>query len=596
MNEETALNKRQRQAVTAPAGPLLIVAGPGTGKTKTLVSKIVYLIKNQGVPPDKIVALTFTQKAASEMKERVGQALPDQTAPPFIGTFHALAHEIVSRQQGMVRLISEEEQKTLIKRLRQNGAELRQQTTRQLLLLLTRAKSTFPIQELPVSGFKHFLSLYTEALREVGKLDYDDLLQNAYEILRRQPDAWVRSKALLVDEFQDTNDIQYQLLRALQPVDDNICVIGDPDQAIYSFRGATSNSFLRFAKDFPQGAVIELDQNYRSGQAIIDASGRFFPGRKRLQANQTDLGQVTIVTTVDERTEAEWISRCINDQIGGLDLNAVGIQENNELGFSDFAIIYRTHQVGRQLARHLAASGIPYQVIGGHSLYEQPDIARVVAVLRWLEKKDVPEAELVQNVIMPSVKKGVLPELAQLRSQADGRSVSQLIEDITRIFGIVTDDQTNPDVTMRWQTLRSSVVHFDNQENGLSAFCAHVRYLETHEYYNDQSDQVTLLTMHAAKGLEFPHVFVAGFTEGFIPLETATDIEEEKRLLYVAMTRAERALYLIETKRRHNQKARPSRFKALLGDEIQRVEDKAIVSWHKRQAQRQEQKRQLALL
>lgn len=468
------LNDEQRRAVDA-GGPLVITAGPGTGKTKTLTSKIVYLLQ-QGVPADDVLALTFTNKAGEEMKERV-KRLNNQKKLPFIGTFHGLALKLLSDVRD-VNIVSEEDQKEIVRSvLKDLKMKMR---VRQAVSHISKHKSAGTADAL--------VETYNEHLRARGLYDFDDLLLELLntitlsEITRR----W---KYVLVDEFQDTNAVQYELVKKLA-ASENICVIGDPCQSIYAFRGSDPRIFAQFTKDFPNTQKVTLRANYRSGASIIEVASTLFPQAPRLDPQTVAEGQVRLITTLNEHTQARWILGEIGRQMGGMDLNEVGTAREKGARFSDFAVIYRIHDVGRQLELLFAENGIPYQVIGGAVPHQQSDI---------------------------------------------------------------------------------------------------------------EHDKVVLLTMHAAKGLEFDHVFLAGFEEGLIPYtrrgESEDELAEERRLLYVALTRAKQHLYMLRPLYRRRQKTAPSRFEAVLESAaLVHIEDAAIAVWHKKRAQEREKKRQLSLL
>lgn len=503
MNRWEELNDEQRRALAITTGPLLITAGPGTGKTKTLTSKIIHLLTEQGVPAHDIIALTFTKKAAAEMKSRVQQMVGSHQPLPFIGTFHALAHDLLTRQGKEVTIISEKDRDDILrgirKQLRAEG-QIDIPSIREFSLLISKHKSQLTPalssseERAGVRLYPNVPSHYNKLLHARGLSDYDDLLLEAVGLLEADTN---RSplQALLIDEFQDTNAVQYQMIKLLAGPPCHICAIGDPLQSIYGFRGATPHSFDFFKKDFQNTQEVTLTKNYRSGAAIIDASSALFHDMAKLAPQIAAPASVALVSTVNERTEAAWIAAEISRLMGGTNLNEVGATTSNEqLRFNDFAVIYRTHEVGRVLEQTFTDSGIPYQIIG-KALEDQP----------------------------------------------------------------------------------------------------------AYELTEPRGDKVVFMTMHAAKGLEFTHVFIAGFEDGLIPYSRRAvsddEIAEEKRLLFVAMTRAKQGLYLLRAHWRDNQKTIPSRFQPLLTHPaILTIQDAAIARAAKKRATLREQRSQLQLL
>jgi len=469
------LNDQQLQAVLHNQGSLSIIAGPGTGKTKTLVSKIEYLLHEQHVNPKDIIALTFTNRAAQEMRNRVKQSLGEQQALPFIGTFHSLAHRLLSKNTQEIEIISEEDQRAIVKDLRKKHK--RPESTRELVLAISQNKSRLVNAE---SNILPLLNGYNKVLQQLGRLDFDDLLLNAVQEVSQ------KYAYILVDEFQDTNEVQYALLKQLAAANAHICVIGDPLQSIYAFRGATPHSFEVFKKDFTSEEIV-LTYNYRSGLDIIKTSHALFPSTLRLEAVQPYVGTVQLIKTRNEYSEAEYIVREMGRLMGGMDLNQAAEQRfatDEQARFADFAVIYRTHEIGRILEQQFAESGIPYQRVGSDETSQQK--------------------------------------------------------------------------------------------------------------YDPVANKVTFLTMHAAKGLEFKYVFIGGFEDGLIPYTLKNvDINEEKRLLYVAMTRAKQGLYLLETTWRDKQKTVPSWFSRDVA--LPYTEDHALLKYRQKQEKLRVQRQQLKL-
>ncbi|HRN70926.1 MAG TPA: ATP-dependent helicase, partial [Candidatus Woesebacteria bacterium] len=391
MNLLKELNELQKKAVAAD-GVVIITAGPGSGKTKTLTSKIAYLVQEKKVNPEQIIALTFTQKATAEMKERLS-FLEKQ---PQISTFHAFALSLIANTK---TIISEKKRNEILQALiAQHQKTATAKETKDLGLFITNYKNSFA--EKPNELVKEYDAL----LLEQDMIDYDDVLINLYNNL--QKNSQTQFQYILVDEFQDTNLLQYNILQLLNTTN-NIFVIGDPQQSIYSFRGANPEIFETFKTDFPQHTHIVLSTNYRSEKHIVEASNKLFPHTQLVPFLQTQ-GEIILLQTFNEYTEADWIVNRINEKIGGTDLIQAGnVQtDNKKIKFNDFAVIYRTHALAKQVEQRLYTSGIPYQVIGGDSLFESVEIQFIVLLLQYLfYKKSEYIYELLLNPVLHLSKK-----------------------------------------------------------------------------------------------------------------------------------------------------------------------------------------------
>lgn len=440
------MNPQQQKIIEDGDGVVIVNAGPGTGKTKTLTGRIAHLIKNKNVKSNEILALTFTNRAAGEMLDRLQSSVGIM---PFITTFHGLCYDLLKNWGEEFEIILEEERDELIKRiLKERKVKL---SRHDFSTILSQVKNSTSHIELS-SETELLIAAYNKQLVETKRLDFDDLIMKAWEALKN--DKTKRSALqklyhyILVDEFQDSNDLQYELMRLLLNKEQNFFVIGDPLQSVYGFRGANPNIFERLKKDFVQAREEFLEINYRSHSQIVEFSKCIFPKLAKINAFSQTPGTVGLIETLNEYSEAEWIVRFINEKIGGSELlNATDTGEKSRIDFSDFAIIYRTHALAHILEKRLSESGFPYQIVKEDSV------------------------------------------------------------------------------------------------------------LEGHH--------IKLLSMHAAKGLEFDYVFICGFEDGLIPHQKMIDLEEEKRLLYVAMTRAKKELYMLYTKSRNNQATTLSRFHSL---------------------------------
>jgi DNA helicase-2/ATP-dependent DNA helicase PcrA len=503
------LNEAQREAVTITAGPLLIVAGPGTGKTLTIVRRTAWLIA-QGVTPESILAVTFTNRSAREMKERVEVLLGNDGAKIFIGTLHLLGLKIIKKASSSdFTLYSREEQFELIKALSKK-TDIR---ARDLVERISRIKNHIdPLDE----ESKGLLDEYQAALKNNRAVDFDDLIRTPIDILERNPPAPFVSKFthIMIDEYQDINPAQYRLLRLLSRTADSICAIGDADQAIYGFRGADSSSFLSFSSDFNNAATVTLTENYRSSGSILSASHSVISrNQKRIEKTIVPtLGQgnrINVLSLPDERTEGEFIVQEIEARIGGTShyqMSHAGRERGGSSGafsFSDFSVLYRTNAQAKAIEEVFMASGIPYQVVGRKSSLQSKEREETIAYLHSLADPHAPESD---------------------QSEAN-----------------------------------------------------EAKLLTSADFFDPRANAVTLATMHTAKGLEFRVVFMAGLEDGLVPFTTTksdADIEEERRLFYVGMTRAKEELFLLHVRSRFLYGQRlspsPSPFLGEIPDEIKK--------------------------
>lgn len=486
------LNDAQKQAVEAVHGPVLVVAGPGTGKTLTITRRIAYLIE-QGVKPDAILATTFTNRAAREMKERVTALLGDAGHGVFIGTFHLLGLCIIKEQHdGEFTLLNRDEQIGLLQELMQGSKKEARQACERISRKKNFSGAAEFADDAPAPG--DIFTSYQAALERRKAVDFDDLISIPIELLERGDRASHykgKFQHVIVDEYQDINPAQYRLLRLLVGGANNLCAVGDSDQAIYAFRGADLGNFLNFERDFPGARRIALTTNYRSSGAIVRASDSVIRRNKAriektLSAAREGGERLTSASLPDERAEAETIIREIEARMGGtshdqMRRNAAARDfGDGSYRFSDFAVIYRTNAQAKALEEVFTASGIPYQVIGRAGGLQARELEATTSFLRSLIRRGERE--------MQSPDAG--PE-AKLLTPAD--------------------------------------------------------------FFDPRADAVALMTMHMAKGLEFRVVFLAGCEDGLTPctlMKDGTDVEEERRLFYVGMTRARDELFLLSARSR----------------------------------------------
>lgn len=564
------LNAQQIRAVTMADGPTVIVAGPGTGKTKTLTSRIAYLLQS-GVPADEIVALTFTNKAAAEMRERLTDLIEKgdqinaqkdgQNKIPIIATFHALAPRILPATDKRIATDSERQAilTSIKKSLRLSGS------IRDIGLQLSRAKSSLtPVD----SAIEPTLMAYNAALAARGLQDYDDVLLELYSALHSAgPNR--RFRHVLIDEFQDTNSVQYDIMRNLARTN-SIFAIGDPLQSIYGFRGASAAIFERFVADFPEAQTIYLTTNYRSRPEIVRATNSLFPFATKLEAYQQEPGVARAMELLNEYREADWVVAEIERRIGGSTMLGGSAHHDADQGrtFRDFAVLYRTHAVAKTMQRALEASGLPYQVAGEGSPYEQPAVQKILRALQYIcnDQDDITDA-----VIAGMSKAQAQYLLDPLRNFAG--QLPALVDAIIETLAI-------PDDTPTLQQFRNTLLAHANTLP--ATYLAHVQSLREQAYYDPAAEAITLTTIHAAKGLEFSCVFVIACEEGILPHARdgkIHDAEEERRLMYVATSRAREELYLLHTRRRGGQPCELSSFiRDLPGGAIARMVDPDMVA------------------
>ena len=607
------LNPAQRQAVLIPSGPLLIVAGPGSGKTRVLTHRIIHLIR-QGVPPQRILAVTFTNKAAREMRTRVERALGVDAAGLTLGTFHAVAARFLRVHGAAIGLdpqfviFDDEDQLALMKRAVQDlGLDPRRFSPRALLSAVSSAKSELLTAEALAGRARQYwdevvaraYERYQELLGENHALDFDDLLMQMVALLRQAEAVRQRLQErflhVLIDEFQDTNPAQYVMARLLAEGHGNLTVVGDPDQSIYSWRAADIRNLLNFEHDYPDATVVFLEQNYRSTQAILQLAQRVISSNRQRKPialwteNSSGL-PATLIEAYDEVEEAEAVAR---------ELLAL-----REQGFSlrDCAVMYRTNAQSRPVEEAMVRWGIPYQLVGGTRFYQRREVKDAIAYLRVLANPwDSAGLERVLNVPPRGLgqrtaaelrryarQQGLTPlQVAMMAEEQEGLSVAGRARNALVAFGrlmaeLAVEVEAHsphdlldlvlmrvgyrdylqdhfPDADDRWEnlselhTVASGYASLPPRE-ALTSFLEEVALMSDVDELRDEGEGVTLITLHAAKGLEYPVVFIVGLEEGLLPhsrtLDDPSQIEEERRLAYVGITRAKQRLYLLRALRR----------------------------------------------
>lgn len=621
------LNSQQRVAVEHDTGPLLLLAGAGSGKTKTLTHRIAYLIAVRNVRPNNILSVTFTNKAAKEMRERLGRLLghsaDDRAFMPFMGTFHSICvrllrfdGEHIGIPKNFVIFDEADRLATIKEAMKQLGISEKQFTPRSISSQISSAKNDMvsaeefaAVAKLPAQkAAADVFPRYERIRKGAAALDFDDLIGEAVRLFTEVPE--IRSKwrrqfeYILIDEYQDTNAAQYRLVRLLVSDPANICVVGDDWQSIYSWRGADFTNILNFERDFPGANVIKLEQNYRSTKHILDAAHSVISKNlqrtdKKLWTAAGDGEPVQIMQLGSERQEAEVLISRIK--------SAVGLRARR---YGEYAVLYRTNAQSRTVEEAFIRYGIPYRIVGGQRFYDRKEIKDVLAYLRLVYQPS-DRASLLRVINVPP--RGIGPatvakflewhefrggtllgalrdanECATLTPKArkamsalgdilwtaaneqDELTLPELINLIVKRTGYddFLDDGT-PQAEDRMQNVRELIsVAQEYADVGLSGFLEEVALISDLDSTELNSDAVTLMTLHAAKGLEFPVVFMVGMEESIFPHSRAlyepSEMEEERRLCYVGMTRAREELYMLSAASRllygttqHNP---PSRF------------------------------------
>ena len=603
------LNLEQRAAVTHGDGPLLILAGAGSGKTRVLTHRVAYLIRDLGVPASAILAVTFTNKAAREMKERLERLVGRQQLGELtVGTFHAFCARLLRREGPLVGLdrafaiYDEADQRAVLRQaMTDTGASERIFAPGAVAAAISAAKNELKgpadLAADPRSQLDRVAAIvwkrYDELLRENNAVDFDDLLLLAcrlFETSDRALERWQdRYRHILVDEYQDTNRAQYVLLRYLAGFHQNLAVVGDDDQSVFSWRGADVRNILDFERDYPSATVVKLEQNYRSTQRILDAAWSVVRNNaarkeKRLWTDRSGGAQVVLLQAYDEEHEAQLVAREIER-----------LQREGEAhGTRDVAVLYRTNAQSRPIEDTFRAFGLAYQVVGGVSFYERREVKDVLAYLRLLRNPQdafalarvintpprglgsktqaelkayarergitlteaLGEADRIEAV--PKRQREALAAfgrlMERLRAEVPERDLPALVDEILDLSGYDTYLKDGTDEgEERWgnvlelRTLAEDFLVYPREEQ-LPTFLEEVALVSDVDEYIEAKPAATLITMHAVKGLEFPVVFMTGMEEGVFPwhraLEDEKRIEEERRLAYVGITRAKDRVYL----------------------------------------------------
>ena len=615
------LNEAQRQAVEAIEGPLLIIAGPGSGKTRVITHRIAYLVRTVGVSPHRILAVTFTNKASKEMKGRLQRLVGIRADQLTVGTFHAFCASVLRRHGQHVGLdpgftiFDDEDQMELIKvAMKEAEVDPKNFPRRAVQGVISKAKShLLDAQALAMQQGSYFeevaarvYSRYEELLARNNAVDFDDLLLKAVHLFRYTPEVLHRYQEryvhLLIDEFQDTNLCQYDLAKLLADRYHNVCVVGDPDQSIYSWRNADIRNILSFQEDYPNATVITLEENYRSTGTILDAAkGVISANRQRLAKDIWTRKEKGPPIAVHEAFTEDEEARYVIQQIDLL-IRDEGVKR------SHCAVMYRVNAQSRALEEACLRYGMKYRLVGGVRFYQRREVKDLIAYLRlvnnsqdqvslariintpprgigqrsldqiihWARSHNVPLHSALEQVHQERSQDGsathpLAPRAAQavagfvtlmenLREESRRLDVVELIDTLLERIGYRGYLEDRPDdYEERWENvleLRSAAHEFRGlgAADGLTTLLEHLALVADVDSYDEASDAVTLITLHQAKGLEFPVVFITGMEEGLLPhyrsMDSPEELEEERRLCYVGITRCMERLYLTRAFRR----------------------------------------------
>ena len=612
------LNPAQREAVEQTEGPILILAGAGSGKTRVLTTRIGYLMKEKKVKAENILAITFTNKAANEMRERVDETLNDEdTSAMWITTFHSCCVRILRKSINKIGynrsfvIYDSSDQVTLVKDcLRELNYSEKAMDPKYIISVISNAKDKLinPKQfrekyknDFSKSKIADVYALYQDRLKRNSALDFDDLISKTVELFREHEDVLDfyrnRFRYIMVDEYQDTSRAQYELVRLLAQGHQNICVVGDDDQSIYGWRGADIRNILEFERDYDDVHVIKLEQNYRSTQIILDAANYLIKNnierkRKKLWSEKKEGELIKIQLAETEVDEAEFVANTISTMV-----------RTGERSYKDFAVLYRANAQARPVEDALNRAQIPYNIYGGTKFYERKEIKDMVAYLRVIQN---PQDDISLKRIINVPRRGIglrtiekIEDRASLKEESlysvlidiDGNSdisrkakasingfvdimstfrslkqiypASKMIEKVMDITGYLDElekdkSEESQDRIENLKEFISVAMEFEskNEDTSLEAFLTNVALTSEPNEEEEHADRVSLMTIHSAKGLEFPVVFLTGMEEKLFPIARAiasmqdTQIEEERRLCYVGITRAKEELFMTMTGKR----------------------------------------------
>ncbi|MCM0650741.1 DNA helicase PcrA [Clostridium swellfunianum] len=609
MDLQKLLNKEQYEAATSINGPLLILAGAGSGKTRVLTYRIAHMINDLGVYPSQVLAITFTNKAAQEMKERVRALVGDEVDNMWVSTFHSSCVRILRREIDKLGynknfvIYDTSDQKTLIKQcMKELSINEKDLEDKEIINKIGDAKDNMISPERYKRENEHnfrlnkvadVYALYQKRLKANNALDFDDIIFKTVQLFKEHKDVLEfyqrKFRYIMVDEYQDTNMTQYELVRLLSAGHRNICVVGDDDQCIYEWRGANIRNILDFEKDYPEAKVIKLEQNYRSKGNILDAANNVIKNNYERKDK--------VLRTTNENGEKIKIYRAFsdNDESDFVVSEIKRIIKEEDRRFSDFAILYRTNAQSRIFEDSFIKGDIPYRLIGGHKFYDRKEIKDILAYLRLINNPlddislqriiNVPKRSIGETTVakiqevannneeplystildieyVPGLTARTIASINKFTSLINGfirrkdeMGVSELIEIILDETGYMNELKKSNDIEdqSRIENLKelvSAAVEFEqsNEETSLADFLEKVTLVSDIDNFDETADSVVLMTLHSAKGLEFPVVFMVGMENGIFPgkgaLNNDKEMQESRRLCYVGITRAKEQLYM----------------------------------------------------
>ncbi|WP_457634543.1 ATP-dependent helicase [Persephonella sp.] len=631
------LNDQQREAVLHFSSPLLVLAGAGSGKTRVITHKIIYLVNNLSIPVDRILAITFTNKAASEMKERVVKSLNLKEDPQWITTFHSLCAKILRIEAehigyGRDFVIYDEEDskkviKDVVKQLNINDEVYKPERIRNVINQIKQNldESIIDFYAFTMPHLPEIYKRYSQSLALSNAMDFDDLLLNVVKLFKENPEILKKWQSkfdyILVDEYQDTNLVQHEILKLIVGNRDCITVVGDPQQCIYTWRGANPENILEFEKDFPGTRIIKLERNYRSTEKILSVANKVISGAKgrwkekvlRLWTDRKGGEDIYLISLETDKRESRFITKKISSLV-----------KDEGYRFGDFAVLIRMSYLSRNIEEAFVRSGIPYQVIGGLKFYERAEIKDILAYLRFaLQPRDTQAFKRIINLPPRGIGEKTiqkiqgfyetdwlqaltdayeqLPKKAQLSLQ----EFLELVEYI-RKYGNEKPSETAKYIVdvikyedyleSRYKDWEDRVANIHELFNALKEVersgRTFLEFLEESSLSQAQdnlenSDTVKIMTVHAAKGLEFPVVFIAGLEDGIFPsgrsFEDIEQSEEERRLFYVAVTRAKEKVFMSYARKRASfsgqlNETKPSRFLKEIKNDLKFLSDRKNVS------------------
>ena len=646
------MNDKQAEAVACTEGPLLIMAGAGSGKTRVLTHRVAYLIEEKNVNPWNILAITFTNKAAREMRERINKLIAEGAEDIWVSTFHALCVRILRRYAEKIgydrnlTIASTSEQRTLMKHILADNlnVDVKKFDPRAVLSAISNAKNDLKtpaeLRKDATDPFSQVVSdayeLYQEQLQNNQALDFDDLIMQTIRLFKESPEtlAFYQRKFhyIHVDEYQDTNEAQYQLVSMLAQTYRNLCVVGDADQSIYGWRGANMENIMNFEEDYPDATVIKLEQNYRSTKTILQAANEVIENNinrkaKTLWTQNADGEKIHYYRADNANDEAFYVVKQIQQKM-----------RTEGKHYGDFAVLYRTNAQSRVIEETFVKANIPYKLVGAHRFYDRKEILDILAYLRlaanpndslsfarvanepkrgigatslaklqaFAEMNGLSLIEAAENVIMTGVSGKAATQLESFAKLIRRFNELEKTKNITELTELILDESGYKQSLQAKNTLEDQS-RLENLEEFMSVtkqfdeswepeeensdpfvdFLADLALVSDQDSVDEDPDEVTLMTLHAAKGLEFPTVFLMGLEEGIFPLGRAvmdeSELEEERRLAYVGITRAEEELYLSNAFSRmlygRRQSNQVSRFISEISDELLQSDNETLANY-----------------